>query len=98
MKSLERISDFEYIIRLKVKPNSKYQSIINDKGNLKVFLKSKPVRNKANIELINLIKKNLHLSLNQVVIVSGLKSDYKMIKISFFEKIEEQELLNRLLN
>ncbi|MFX1390884.1 MAG: DUF167 domain-containing protein [Promethearchaeota archaeon] len=98
MKSLERISDFEYIIRLKIKPNSKFQSVINDNGNLKVSLKSKPVRNKANIELINLIRKNLHVSLNQVEIVSGLKSEYKMIKINFFEKLEEQELLNRLLN
>jgi uncharacterized protein YggU (UPF0235/DUF167 family) len=96
MKFLEKNSDFEYIIRLNVKTNSKIQKLLNNNDFLTVFLKSKPIQNKANIELINLIKKKLHLSSSQIQIISGYKNRDKSIKIIFNEKTNQNEIIGRL--
>ena len=98
MNCIQKNSDFEYIIRLSVKPNSKFQNIIKDGDILIFFLKSKPIRNKANIELINFIKNKLDLSSNQIQIIHGSKIRDKSIKITFLEKIDQSELLEKLLS
>ena len=97
MKFLEKISDNNYLIHLTVKTNSNRQKVINNREKLMIFLKSKPIQNKANKELISLLKRKLKLSSNQIRIVSGPKSRDKLINITFLEKIEEKELLKKLL-
>ena len=97
MKFLEKISVSNYIIRLNVKTDSKKQKIVNDGDFLTIFLKSKPIQNKANTELLNLIKRRLNISIDQIQIISGLKSHDKLIKLDFLEIIEEREILRKLI-
>ncbi|MFX0000238.1 MAG: DUF167 domain-containing protein [Candidatus Hodarchaeota archaeon] len=95
---LEKHSDTIYTIRLNVKTNSKNQKIIYNGDSLTIYLHSKPIQNKANKELINLIKWKLKISSHQIQIISGLKAQNKLIKITFLEKTEEQELFRKLVN
>ncbi len=96
MKFLEQRSNNNFILRLNVKTNSRSQKIINNGDVLTIFLKSKPVQNKANKELIALIGKKLNLSSNQIQIISGSKSKDKLIKITFLRNIEEEEIIDKL--
>jgi len=66
------------IINVKVKTNSGKQEIMQNNDKYLVYLKSPPENNKANIELINLLKKYFG---KPVKIVKGLKSKQKMINI-----------------
>ena len=97
MKFLEKISDTSYFVKLNVKTDSKKQKIVNDDDFLTIFLKSKPIQNKANKELLNLIKRRLKISMDQIQIISGLKSHNKLIKLDFIETIEEREILRKLI-
>ena len=97
MKFLEKISDTSYFVKLNVKTDSKKQKIIKDDDFLTIFLKSKPIQNKANKELLNLIKRRLKISMDQIQIISGLKSHNKLIKLDFIETIEEREILRKLI-
>ena len=98
MKFLEKVRDFSYVVHIKVKPNSKKQAIINNEEFLTILVRSKAMQNKANIELINLIKKKLEISSNQVQIISGLKSSNKIIQIKFLEHVEAREIYDKLLS
>ena len=97
MKFLEKISDTSYLLRLSVKTDSKKQEIVNNDNFLTIFLKSKPIQNKANKELLNLIKTRLKISIDQIQIISGLKSHNKLIKLDFLETLEEREMLRKLI-
>lgn len=67
------------IIQVKVYPNSRREEIIKINGNsFKVYLKKQAEDNKANIELLKLLKK--HFSEN-IKIIKGMKSRNKIIKI-----------------
>lgn len=66
------------IIKIKVKPNSGKQEIFNDNGNYTAYLKSAPENNKANIELLKLLKKYFN---KPVKIKAGLTSRNKIIEI-----------------
>ena len=46
------------IINITVHPNSGRQGIVKVKENYNVYLKSRPENNKANIELLRLLKKH----------------------------------------
>jgi len=70
------------IINVKVKPNSSKQEIENfGGGRYLVYLKSTPENNKANIELINLLSKELGVPSNSIKIKFGQTSDKKIIEI-----------------
>ena len=70
-------------IHLKVKPNSSQQKIEElPDGSLIVFLKSSPVKNKANQELIKILAKKYQVSQAQVNIKAGLSSKNKLIEIN----------------
>jgi len=98
MSYLQKYSDFVFLLRVNVKTNAKNQNIIKRNDFLSIFLKSKPVHNKANKELINLIKKKLKISSNQIQIISGLKTPDKLIKITFLEKVNEEEFVKQLID
>ena len=97
MKFLEKQSDTTYILYLNVRTNSKKLKIVNDGDFLTIFLKSKPIQNRANNELISIIKTKLNLSPSQIQIISGSKSHKKLIKLNFLANIEEQEIIRKLI-
>lgn len=90
-----------YLIRVKVKTNSFKQDIIpcsETESWLSIKLKSKPVKNKANKELMNLIRKRINVSSNQIHIISGLKKSNKTLEIKFYENIEKHDLIKKLFD
>jgi uncharacterized protein YggU (UPF0235/DUF167 family) len=97
-KFLEKKSTTTYNLHIFAKPNSKLQKIISDEEKLIISLRSKPIQNKANKELIGLLKKKLKIPTNQIELVSGLKGTKKIVKLSFLEEIDEESIIKRLLN
>lgn len=68
--------------QVKVKPNSKRQSIEEaPDGSLLVHLKSPPVDGKANEELIALLAKKFDVPKSKITIKSGLSSKTKLVEI-----------------
>lgn len=66
-------------ITLKVKPNSNKNKII-EKGEIwKVNIKSPPQDNKANVELIKFLRKELK---KEVRLIRGFKSKEKVVEIN----------------
>ena len=63
---------------IKVIPNSNEASIAENNGQIKIYLKSPPRNNKANLELIKFFKKEFNL---RVEIVSGLRGRKKVLMI-----------------
>ncbi|MBE9186631.1 DUF167 domain-containing protein [Microcoleus sp. LEGE 07076] len=67
---------------VKVKPNSKQQSIEHQPdGSLKVHLKSPPVDGKANQELIVLLAKKFKVPKSAIAIKSGFSSRNKLVEV-----------------
>jgi len=67
---------------MKVKPNSKQQSIIEEKdGSLTVHLKSPPVDGKANKELVELLAKKFAVPKSRITIQVGLTGRNKVVNI-----------------
>jgi uncharacterized protein (TIGR00251 family) len=101
MSFFDRKSKNIYLLRVKVRTNSSKQEILpysETSSWLSINLKSKPVKNKANKELINLIKKRMNISSNQIRIASGLKNSDKTLEIKFYENIEKPDLIKKLFN
>ena len=70
------------ILKIKVKPNSGKQEIENiDDKNYKISLKSKLEDNKANIELLKLLKKHFRVGAEDIKIIKGIKCRNKIIEI-----------------
>jgi uncharacterized protein (TIGR00251 family) len=70
------------IIQVKVKPNSKQQTIEEEAdGTLKVHLKSPPVDGKANEELIKLLSKKYGIPKSQIRIKAGASSKTKLVEL-----------------
>ena len=61
-KFIEKKSEIIYFLYLSVKPNSKKQNVDFDEEKLIISLRSKPIQNKANKELMSILKKKLGLS------------------------------------
>jgi len=88
-----------YLLRVKVKTNSIKQEILPCSETdtwLSIKLKSKPVKNKANKELINLLKKRMNITSDQIQIISGLKKTNKTLELIFIEDIGGTDLINKL--
>jgi len=70
------------IIHVKVKPNSSKQEIENfGEGRYLIYLKSIPENDKANIELIKLLSKELGVPSSSIKIKFGKTSHNKLIEI-----------------
>lgn len=86
-------------LKIRVKTNSKVQKISYNQFTdswISINLKSKPVKNKANKELIKLLSKKLSIATNQIKIIVGLKNANKTIQIRFYEDISKPEILEKL--
>ena len=85
-------------LNINVKPSSKIQKIREDGEFLTIFLKSKPIQNRANKELLKLLKNKLKgEGINQIQITSGLKSSDKTIGFVFLEDKDIEIILQKLL-
>lgn len=70
------------LYRIKVKPNSKQQQIIEEPdGSLTIRLKSPPVDGKANAELIKLLAEKFEVRKSAIVIKSGVSSRNKLVEV-----------------
>ena len=73
------------IINVKVRPQSGKQEIENiGDDNYKISLKSKPEDNKANIELIKLLKKHFG---KDIKIIKGLRNRKKIVEVKWVLKV-----------
>ncbi len=99
MNLIEKKSDTIFYLKIVVKPNAKTQEILieNNCDYFLIKLTSKPLLNKANKELLKLLKKKLDINLNQIKFISGLKSRKKLIQISYYKKIDENIILEKLI-
>lgn len=100
MDFLENKAHDVYLLRIKVKTNSFNQEILpytETDSWLTIKLKSKPVKNRANKELINLIKKRIDSSSAQIHIISGLKKTHKTLEIKFLDNIERIDIIKKLI-
>lgn len=78
----EHLASKMLVLEIKVVPNSGRQAWeLESSGRLKIFLKSAPEHNKANLELIKLLAKQLKITQNQIEILTGGISRYKRIRI-----------------
>lgn len=67
-------------IKIKIHPNSSKEEIKQiNKNELEIWIKEKPINNKANLKLIKLLKNYFKKS---VKIKSGLKSRNKIIELT----------------
>lgn len=98
MRFIEQLDKYTFKLHIDVKTNSKRQEIINVENYLIVHVKAKPIKNKANNELINFLKNKLKIASNQIEILSGFKSKNKIVQITFHEEEGKQLLINRLFN
>lgn len=101
MNYIKQVSENEFIINLYVKPNSKKQETVDPMAEdefLVIFLRSAPHKNKANIELLKLLKKKLRNILHQIQIISGHKNHLKRIKLTTIEPIKIEEIDELLSN
>jgi len=90
-----------FLLKIKVKTNSKEKKIVynqNTDSRITIHLISKPIKNKANKELIRLLSKKLNVSTNQIQIITGLKNENKTIRIKFSEDISKLKILKKLEN
>ena len=100
MDFLENKANNFYLLRVNVKANSIKQEILpfsKTDSWLSIMLKSKPIRNKANKELINLIKNRLNIASDQIHIKSGLKKTNKILELKFIDNIGKIELIKKLI-
>jgi uncharacterized protein (TIGR00251 family) len=94
---LEKRTNNSFFLRVNVKPNSKKQDIFINGDFLTIQVRSKALQNKANKEVLNLLRKKLNVSSNQLHIVLGSKNTNKTIQILFSTEIDEKEIIKRLL-
>lgn len=73
------------IIQVKVKTFSKSSSVVKVNNIYLVSLKSKPIKNKANIELIDTLSNYFHIPKSSVNIIHGMKSKSKLVEINVDE-------------
>jgi len=101
MVFFEDESERTIFLKIRVKTNSKVQKIsfnqLTDTW-ISINLKSKPVKNKANKELIKLLSKKLNIATNQIQIIVGLKNASKTIQIRFYQDMSKSEILEKLAN
>ena len=69
------------IIKVKVKPNSRNQSIEQEEELYKINLKERAEEGRANIELLKLLAKHFKVSSSNIRIKSGLTSKNKILEV-----------------
>lgn len=68
--------------KIKVIPNAKKNEVLEEEGILKVYVKSPPVRGKANKAVIELLAEFFKVKKRDIKIIKGEKSREKVIEYS----------------
>jgi uncharacterized protein (TIGR00251 family) len=76
----------EKTIEILVKPNSREQGIEKFGAGLKVRVKSKPDKGKANSELVDLLSHFFGVYKENIRIVSGMGSRKKIVKVRLYKE------------
>ena len=77
---IETYKNIGDVCQVTVKPNSKQKKLIKiNQNEFVAYIKAKPEKGKANIELIELLSEKLKIAKNKIWIKNGLKSRYKII-------------------
>jgi len=101
MVFFEDNSERTIFLKIRVKTNSKVQKISYNQFTdswISIKLISKPVKNKANKELIKLLSKKLNITTSQIQIIAGPKNTNKTIQIRFYEDISKPKIVEKLAN
>jgi len=70
------------IVNVKVIPNAKKEGISEEEdGSLVVRIAEKPLFGRANKRLIEVLAKHFNVKKNQIRIIRGLKSRFKMVSV-----------------
>jgi len=99
MKFIEEIEPKVFLLKLAIKPNSKRQQIVENSFNeeyLSIHLRSKPIQNRANRELLSFLKKKFRPQLISIELSSGAKSSTKIIKLVLENSISKQKVVELL--
>ncbi len=80
------------IIDVNVKTGIKDNFVKFDNRQIILGVKSLPLNNRANLEVINMISKLFHVDISNVKIIQGTSNNSKMIKIIDPEYIPEEFL------
>jgi uncharacterized protein (TIGR00251 family) len=98
---IEQLKPNTYVLRVYIKTNAKREEIAlldSQDEFLTISLRSKPIKNKANRELVSILKKKLRKIINEVEISSGLKNSNKIIRLTTKESINKGDLIELLMN
>lgn len=68
-------------VKVKVFPNKKEEKVIEGEGTYLVYLTERPIKGKANRELIKVLSRYFKVSKSKIRIIKGLKSKEKTIEI-----------------
>jgi uncharacterized protein YggU (UPF0235/DUF167 family) len=98
MSFIEKISSNSFLLHIYAKPNSKKQNFLVDEKHLIVYLQSKAIQNKANKEIISILKKKLKVSNNQIEFIAGAKTSIKLIQVDLSKEVKKEEVIRKLLS
>ncbi len=101
MVFFEDSSERTIFLKIRVRTNAKVQKILFNQLTdtwISINLKSKPVKNKANKELIKLLSKKLNITTGQIQIIAGQKNANKTIQIRFNEDLSKPKIVEKLRN
>ncbi len=80
--TIYRVLKFQLKITVKVKPNSRENSIkIGENGNYEVKVSVPPEKGKANAKVIELLSKELKIAKSKITLLKGEASREKLFKI-----------------
>jgi uncharacterized protein len=89
--------DEKIILSLRVIPNKPESKIVglSEDGTIRMEIKAPPIEGKANKELIRTLAKLFNLNKSQIIIIKGLSSKNKLIRIDSVDKTRIQDILAR---
>jgi len=81
----------EILVKVHVKTGCMSNALHYNKWNnsLEVSLKAKPIKGKANAELISFLSEHFHIDINGIKIISGLTGHFKYIQMPKTIEIEK---------
>ncbi|MGE9516239.1 MAG: DUF167 domain-containing protein [Solitalea-like symbiont of Tyrophagus putrescentiae] len=86
-------------IHVKIHANAKKNAIVNVKDDLiRISIKSRPVNNEANKELLEFLSTILKLSKKNISITKGLTSKFKTVSIDNYNEEELYITIKKMVN
>ena len=79
----------DFVVKLKISPNSAKNEIITTDDIVKIKLTAQPIENKANKMLVEFLSKTFKIPKTSVIITKGETSKEKTI---LFKNIEEEKI------